>query len=367
MYDNIKFILGKAGTGKTTSILKSLDSLLSKQGDIVPYKSVICLAYTHSAVENLKLKSNNLFKYNTIHKFLKLPINKIIHRALKEYETFDYYIIDEISLIPLDIIEILFNLAIKRTQSKFIFIGDLLQLPSINKDKKIIHFNKYVFKNQLNIGIEECRKLLLYLNDTIYFNDVFIKSNKLILTYNYRSNEYVQGIINDIMINDNINKYLINIEDLKNYKSTEYVYLASRYKYLKMLYGITKIKSDDEIMVNCKIGEIFIKNGDVLVANENIPDMDLVNGEEYMIKDVNNELLNFNIKKFLPYNYLTIHKSQGKTLNKILLCINDLFEISMLYTALTRAKTDIKLICFGAVKKQDNNLFNVLNEILYSN
>ena len=183
----------------------------------------------------------------TIHKFLKLPINKIIHRALKEYEIFDYYVIDEISLIPLDIIEILFNLAIKRTQSKFIFMGDLLQLPSINKDKKIIHFNKYTFKNPINLNIEECKKLLLYLNDTIYFNETFIKSNKMILTHNYRNNEYVQYIINDILTNpENIKKYLIKVEDLKNYKSCDYVYLASRYKYLKTLYNITKIKNDDE-------------------------------------------------------------------------------------------------------------------------
>lgn len=364
MYNNIKFILGKAGTGKTTSTLTTLKG-----------KSVMCLAYTHSAVENLRSKSNNEFKYNTIHKFLKLPINKIIHRALKKYEIFDYYVIDEISLIPLDIIEILFNLAIKRTQSKFIFIGDLLQLPSINKDKKIIHFNKYTFKNPINLNIEECKKLLLYLNDTIYFNETFIKSNKMILTHNYRNNEHVQYIINDILTNpENIKKYLIKVEDLKNYKSCDYVYLASRYKYLKTLYNITKIKNDDEIIVECKIGEIFIKAGDILIANENIEDMNLVNGEEYKIETVNpiSDILLFNMKKFLPYNYITIHKSQGKTLNKILLCVDDLFEISMLYTALTRAKTDIKIICLGDINKEitklknNNKLFNILNGLLYT-
>ena len=129
---------------------------------------------------------------------------------------------------------------------------------------------------------------------------------------------------------------------------------------------------DNEKCVNCKIGEIFIKNGDILVANENIEDMELVNGEEYIIENVDDELLMFNIKKFLPYNYLTIHKSQGKTLDKIVVCIDDLFEISMFYTALTRAKTDIKLICLGSIEKEiekikDNNvLFNILNNVLYS-
>ena len=92
---NIKFILGKAGTGKTTSILNSLKN----------YESVLCIAYTHSAVENLRSKSDkeNQWVFMTIHKYLKLPINKIIYRKLKEYERYDYIVIDEVSLIPVPI------------------------------------------------------------------------------------------------------------------------------------------------------------------------------------------------------------------------------------------------------------------------
>lgn len=369
---NVKFVLGKAGTGKTTTILNSL----------LNFDSVLCIAYTHSAVENLRSKSNNNFKYMTIHKYLKLPINKIIYRKLKEYERFDYIVIDEVSLIPLNIIDILFNLTNYFKETKFIFIGDLLQLPCINKDKKLLNIKqKYLkkypgFKNVVS-NLENCLKLVLYLNDTIYFNEYFMNNDKMILTYNYRNNEYVQSIINELIccfyneeLKNNIMKYIININELYNYK--DYVKLASRYKYLKTLYSVSNIMKDDEKCVNCKIGEIFIKNGDILVANENIEDMDLVNGEEYIIENVDDELLMFNIKKFLPYNYLTIHKSQGKTLDKIVVCIDDLFEISMFYTALTRAKTDIKLICLGSIEKEiekikDNNvLFNILNNVLYS-
>ena len=363
---NIKFVLGKAGTGKTTTILNSL----------INFNSVLCIAYTHSAVENLRSKSENKFKYMTIHKYLKLPINKIIYRKLKEYERFDYIVIDEVSLIPLNIIDILFNLTNYFKETKFIFIGDLLQLPCINKDKKLLNIKqKYLkkypgFKNVVS-NLENCLKLVLYLNDTIYFNEYFMNNDKMILTYNYRNNEYVQSIINELIcvfyseeLKNNIMKYIININEL-----------ASRYKYLKTLYSVSNIMKDDEKCVNCKIGEIFIKNGDILVANENIEDMDLVNGEEYIIENVDDELLMFNIKKFLPYNYLTIHKSQGKTLDKIVVCIDDLFEISMFYTALTRAKTDIKLISLKSSegiekeieKIKDNNvLFNILNNVLYS-
>lgn len=379
---NIKFVLGKAGTGKTTTILQSLKN----------YDSVLCIAYTHSAVENLKSKSKGTFKYMTIHKYLKLPINKIIYRKLKEYERYNYIVIDEVSLIPLNIIDILFNLTNYFKETKFIFIGDLLQLPCINKDigqgplgqrhKKMLNIKqKYIkhypgFKDVI-CSLDNCLKLVLYLNDTIYFNEYFMNSDKMILTYNYRNNEFVQSVINELIyvfyfdeLKENIKKHMININELYIYK--DYVKLASRYKYLKTLYSISNIKKDNEKCVNCKIGEIFIKNGDILVANENIEDMDLVNGEEYIIKDVDDELLMFNIKKFLPYNYLTIHKSQGKTLDKIVVCIDDLFEISMFYTALTRAKTDIKLVSLGGFDKyvekiKDNNvLFNILNNVLYN-
>ena len=375
---NVKFVLGKAGTGKTTSILKSLMELNN---------SVLCLAYTHSAVENLKNKSNSKLKgteskkkqwvFMTIHKYLKLPINKIIYRKIANYEIYDYIVIDEISLIPLDIINILFNLSNYFINTKFIFIGDLLQLPSIRKEKtgkKLSFLKNDKFDKPLNISLNESIKILSYLNDTVYFNDYYNNSDKLILTYNYRNDIYVQGIINEVMTDSkNILKYIITAQDLNTGQSpyNDYIKLASRYKYLKTLYTLSNNYNKNYKIVKSKIGDIYIKNGDLLVANENIEDMELVNGEIYKINNVDDEILMFNIGKFLPYNYLTIHKSQGKTLNKIIICINDLFEISMFYTALTRAQTDIKFICFGNIETElkninDNNkLFKILNNIIY--
>ena len=373
--NNIKFILGKAGTGKTTSILNSLMKIE------MPDVKVLCIAYTHSAVDNLKMKSENKFDYMTIHKFLKLPINKIIFRPLKQYclfsNKYNYVVIDEISLIPLDIINLIFWLAEHYKECNFIFIGDLLQLPSIyyskSNSKRTINFKNFKFNNsELKLSLNDSIKLLLYLNDTVFFNPYYINGDKMVLTYNYRNNLNVQKIIKDIMTEpEHIKNYLINTIDLS--KNTDYTFLASRYKYLKILYDITinPLSTTTKKCVVCKIGEIYISEGDILVANENIPDMNLVNGEEYKITDIDDDIMLFNMKLFIPYNYLTIHKSQGKTLNKIILCIDDLFEISMLYTALTRAKEDIKIICFGDINKEinkikeNNKLFNILNGLLY--
>ena len=59
---NLKFVLGKAGTGKTTTILNSLKDLKGSSGTSGQSPKILCIAYTHSAVENLRNKSNNRFK-----------------------------------------------------------------------------------------------------------------------------------------------------------------------------------------------------------------------------------------------------------------------------------------------------------------
>ena len=42
-----------------------------------------------------------------------------------------------------------------------------------------------------------------------------------------------------------------------------------------------------------------------------------------------------------PYNLLTVHKSQGYTLENVIVCIDNMFEVSMMYTAATRASNSL--------------------------
>ncbi len=374
---NIKFILGKAGTGKTYSTIQSLKKL---------DKNILCLAYTHSAVNNMRDKLminetnfNSKFTFMTVHKYLKLPITKIVYHKLKDYLEFDIIIIDEFTLIPLDIINILFNLSDKRKSTQFIFIGDLLQLPCIekkNKNPKMIikqdipHFNK-----SIDIDFNEAIDIINHLNKTIYFNKYFINNDKLIMKYNYRQNEYCEKIIYDILVNKNIN--LINRNELKKLRKEGYIVLASRYKYLETIYLLQNdYYPDNECSTTfeSKIGFIKIKLGDELVANESIEEMNLLNGEIYKVNNLNDELLLQHSKQFLPIDYLTVHKAQGKTLNKIIVCIDDMFELTMFYTALTRAREDIKLFSISnwneKMKNKLNNemkIFNNLENVIYNN
>ena len=43
----------------------------------------------------------------------------------------------------------------------------------------------------------------------------------------------------------------------------------------------------------------------------------------------------------LPKKFITAHKSQGKSFDKICVILDEMFDISMLYTILTRARSKI--------------------------
>ena len=71
----------------------------------------------------------------------------------------------------------------------------------------------------------------------------------------------------------------------------------------------------------------------------------------------------------LPPNFITVHKAQGLSLDKVLVILDDMFEITMLYTAITRAITDVKFVALNKIPTKKMNLynksFNTLKSILY--
>lgn len=46
---------------------------------------------------------------------------------------------------------------------------------------------------------------------------------------------------------------------------------------------------------------------------------------------------------FVPAHMLTVHRSQGMSIDNIVVCVDNMFEPTMLYTAITRARNDVKL------------------------
>lgn len=363
----LKFIIGAAGTGKTTSTLKSLIPL-----DL----QIACLAFTHSAVNNMKniiseedrLPKQNIDFY-TLHKFFQLPIpfksmplNRYVREKIKQYSII---VIDEFSLIPLDIIHYIIDNLKDYPSKKVILIGDLLQLPPITPESDKT-FNYKFFRKIWNP--EYSLDVAYYLSNTIYCDDEYQKSDKMILTHNYRSNSTVMNILNDVFTNSYIP--LTPLSFLSTPESNDYVIISSEYSILSDVLqksnefsqtgyptkiGTTK---SNKCILNETVDSDFL-NGDVVEITKVYPEYDMVE-----ITNSNKQTLSIPYDKLLPYNFITVHKAQGRGYDNVVLILDSLFEITMLYTGITRAKENIKFIIFNMKNqsKIEKNLQKSINQ-----
>lgn len=386
----VKFILGEAGTAKTTYLIKIIEEL-NKQN-----KKIACLAFTHSAVNNIKNKTNiKTPTFKTIHSFLGIVPNAnggyIRNKRCCNFD-YDVIIVDEFTLIPLDI----FNLLLSETEVKKIVIaGDLLQLPPPDSYEFV---NEELFKEDAFASVETdiltAIKIAKHLSQTAFNSDWFKNSNRatgsrcssiLILQKNFRNGSNVKKILDSSLNCENFEEF--NVIDLKNViklVNDGYIVISSKYCLLKKINTKcqqSKMKTSDGILT--PIGLIDSKQE--LYLTENI-DANFSNGDVVKIVDIgedNIEILKENIKiklkpnqenvyPLMPLNFYTVHKAQGKTFEKIVVVLDDMFELSMLYTAITRAKDDVKFVCFNQAKafkeiKEQNKAFNLLKQIVYVN
>lgn len=388
----IKFIIGKAGTGKTYS---TIQSFLTQS--IV---NVLCLAFTHSAVNNMKnyatkRQFNQKFTFSTLHKFFHLPIpfkpiNRIPSLVSDDNKPFTHVIIDEFSLIPLDIMKYILD-CVKNSIVPVIFIGDLLQLPPIaDIEDKSFDFQFFRKNTEIWNKIDRNLEVGYYLSNTIFTLPEYQKSDKMILTHNYRSNDEVMKILNNIFHSNSTIQPEIPISDVSTLFDLEYsediTIIASEYKLLTK--ALNKMKhykgtyptkiglvKSNKCILNETISADFL-NGDIVFQTQ------IINDEAQTIRHSSNdesvEITNLSLNqkitvhpnKLLPYNFITVHKSQGRGYDNVILILNDLFEITMLYTAITRARKSIKFIFFGNLqnfhKIKNINEFNLLENIIYS-
>ena len=369
----VKFIYGMSGCAKTTTAMKSLEHV----------KDFMCIAFTHSAVNNLKNIYYSLFKkvdtdnhFMTIHKFLRIPINEDgSYTIIKHYKLnlSKIIMIDEFSLIPLDIMQYLFELS-DTTGSTFIFIGDFIQLMPISPIKQPIDLKllKSDFSN-IKLNFNEAIRIADHLSNSVFINDYFIKADKLILTHNYRNNDNVYQILKNAL---DMKFEIISNSMIQEYVKNGYIVISSMYEHLKRAYLLSNI--NEGIIKTCKIGKIKVKVNDKMTLMENIS-TEFVNGDTVTIDEILNDndvainkngmKLIINVNKLLPYNFITCHKAQGRTIPKIIVILDDLFEITMLYTAITRAKEDVKFVQFKQnlpkTFKDDLNAFKIMRDVIY--
>ena len=334
--DQKYFLLsGSAGTGKTSVIVEFLSNHKNK-------KIAFC-ATTNKAVSvlenmmNTKLKETNNIKlkksigFLTIHKLLKIkrkidlegneifvttideenPLHRLDSKSIYSY---DIIVIDEVSMMPMSLIEKLLKIK-NKIDGKIIFVGDNAQLPPVNEDNSMIFelkIPKYQLKNivrsdgnmtalsnqvrQLvlkngNVSIKKLadEKLKIYRNNDDWINKYITQASKvfkkikkgkavdeismpIILTYTNKRCNNINKKIRDILFNKPDDKYvsgdIIVFNNFYYLPSNKEVYYTSQQTYIKSAevdeYHIRAMKANDIINIRKNVRDLSTTAEDVL-------------------------------------------------------------------------------------------------------
>ena len=363
MKQNIKFIYGKAGTGKTFYLCQQIIKIVSKN------KTFIVCCPTHSAVKNIYRKCKEVYnsvsekQFKTIHSYFK--INYENDDVIGSNDFYDYIIIDEVCLIKRELFKKIIRTIPYKT--KIILSGDVLQLSPIYLNDRGIPFKKlYKYEGTKTFLIEHDY-------NNVFSTSLIKHSKKVLLTENKRSNDKIINIINELFYNKNLNI----LKSIPYYKIIHYIQngftlIASRYDFLDNIYNNT---------LNGKIGVILTQHheyfkvliinvGDLFYSatetnelhNNDVVKFKYVDGVNYYFENIENgKIILYKNEMFLiPINFLTAHKSQGMTIKNVIICYNNLFDVSMLYTMCTRASENI--VFYGSDDLTD--YINKFNELI---
>ncbi|VFP83772.1 exodeoxyribonuclease V subunit alpha [Buchnera aphidicola] len=437
LLNHIFFIIGGPGTGKT-SILAYLILILIKSS--TKKIKIQLSAPTGKAAAKLTqsiyyiLYNKNINKYNTLsfpkkgitlHNLfnIKKETNQCHLKNKKKYKNLDVLIIDECSMLDLNLMNIIIDNINKKT--KIIFVGDINQLPSIEIGSilKNICYDIYKKPNKIIIKNKYMKKQV-----KIISNHVSVLRKK----YRFNENSGINYLINNLEnysytnISKFYNKKYIDIiwKPLKTQEN--YLYLLKKikktcYKYKKFIkntydpkkiikkfnkyqilcalnkgiFGTKEInnfidqwfikKQTIEIKKNIKKKEkeLFYHGKPILIKKNNIS-LQLMNGDIGICLFIKNKFKVFfilpdqkikiiNPKILLNYESawaITIHKSQGSEYCSVQIIIPNYFSRilsrELLYTAVTRAKqkitiySNIKIINYMLNNK--NNTYSSLNK-----
>ena len=374
------FITGRAGTGKST-ILQLIRNTTKKRTAV--------LAPTGVAALNVKGQ--------TIHSFFKFPpkiLNPSEIRKVKDYRMYknmDLLIIDEVSMVRADVIDNMdLFLRVNREIDEFfggvqvIFFGDLFQLPPVvstpfekeifrNEYESPYFFSASIFSYGFNTRLIELTKVyrqdereFIDLLDKIRLNQLEAEDYSLLNTRFTRLPEDASYFITLCSLNATANA--INLKNLNNLKEDPHIFKAR-------VEGVFKRKvfpTDENLVLKTGAQVMFVKNdpqkqfvngtiGTIeTISSENEVTVKILDGQSGQEKFIKVEKQEWEMLKYtkgadnkivtevlgtfsqLPLKLawaITIHKSQGKTFDHVIIDLGyGAFEFGQTYVALSRCR-----------------------------
>ncbi|MDD7897107.1 AAA family ATPase, partial [Metamycoplasma hyosynoviae] len=351
--NSLTLITGSPGTGKTLIINKIIKLLLEH------YDNNNIAVVTPTGRATININKNSEIKASTIHSFLQWNVEENVFEINETWpEKKEVLIIDEFSMVSVDLFYHLLKGISEKTLTKIILVGDKNQLPAIGPG--------YLIKDFIETGIFETIELTkIYrqsenyeiIKDAVDINEMKIpefkgKNSKFNETSKENLGKAVISEIKkllkkgftkrDIGVLSPIYNYQTGIDNLnvilsefwRNQEKTESITLNKRTLFI-----------DDKIinLINDPIKNIF--NGEIgyinkFIYNENI--LTHIQVEfEYDHKYVQYTKKDFLQKTTLAY-CTSVHKYQGSECPIVLTILFDeakkLLSKKLLYTAITRAQ-----------------------------
>ncbi len=362
-YNQISIICGGPGTGKTftaSHIIFLFKKLIKEQSKI------IVSAPTGKAVSHIQstIKGEDI-QIITLHALLEMRENK--NRLFDDKEIYaDLLIVDEASMIDIKMMAYLLSVISENT--RVVLIGDPMQLSPvetgnvfadlIRKEKfatATLNVNKRFEKNK----IADLSKLLLENRKDDFF-ELLEKGNRLIsIEENKSVKEIIEASCEKYFIKKSLEPILPEsaLQNLKTFcflsciKKTKYGVEKLNNEIFEFLFNDIEFNEYRAIplIITKNNYRLDIYNGQIgIYIDQYKGKKGLYDGDIYIMNE--GRVISYPISLITNYELayaLSVHKSQGSEFDNVILFApesSELFGREIIYTALTRAKKEIKIV-----------------------
>ncbi|AIQ95255.1 ATP-dependent RecD-like DNA helicase [Prochlorococcus sp. MIT 0604] len=373
-YSNLVFLQGGPGTGKTTLIINLIIELIRVDSFLNIGLSAPTGKATARLKEALNYKKNitsskfqDQIEFQTLHRWILNSQNKSLKLKFKLKEL-DIFIIDEMSMVNIDLIESVLSLLAK--DCKIILVGDKNQLSPVNNCSiwnylfaycenssikscvvnlektyrntgDIALFSSLIFNNDYRLVNQKIKELEKYnkskevtilksreknLPKKLFFSITSHLNNLNLLTSNLSKKKYIfdEGIDN-LLLNekDLVDKIFLDLQSHlilceKNSGIWSVEYLNEVIFGQKKPYDLKTLNEGVPIMCTKNNNELGLSNGDIGVL------IGLKKERKYLFRkfnDNNEQIVTLidpsNLENVVPAIAITIHKSQGSESEKV--------------------------------------------------
>lgn len=344
----VKIITGGPGTGKTTTI----KGIIEAYRKLNPLSSFALCAPTGRAAQ--RMKESTGYEAFTVHKLLEYrPFGReVSHKDSSNPIDADFIIVDEFSMIDIEIFAILLN-AIKNN-TVVLLVGDSDQLPSVGPGNVLYDL---MHSNQI-----ELHKL-----ESVYRqgegSNIIINSNKIrngqtdLLNNNLdfeiirvdNTSELKERLTESVIINLTNNPYDVQVLSSTKKNEVGTIELNDDLQSClndatdKIVYGNVTFRKNDKIIMTQNNYEIGYYNGDIGTIIDIDPD-----GMELLINEDEIFLPRKSFDDVSLAYAITIHKSQGSEFPLVIIALpkypKGMLQRNLIFTAITRAKEKVIIL-----------------------